>query len=173
MAREPDDPLRDAFDSRRRAPRVTRWTLFVLLFSVPAGLIAGVNGGGKWELFAIIVGPVLVLLLLQSFVQPSDAEQTRQGTGDRGLLESVAIAQGVVAKQFAVAMGALLIAVATAIGATWIGAAWICLPLGITTSVLLWRHRGRSGFLAALAFTGIPLAVYGLGVGGLLLFVQR
>jgi hypothetical protein len=168
VAREPDDQLSNPFDSRRRAPLVTRWVLVVLLFSVPAGVIAGVNGAGKWELFAIIVGPVLVLLLLQSFARPFDAEHT-----DRGMLEAAVISQGVAAKQFVMAMAALLVAVAIAIGATWTKAAWICSPIGVAISVLLRRHRGRSGFFAAFAFAAIPLAVYGLFVGGLLLLVRN
>jgi hypothetical protein len=169
-------PSEDPFSSRRRAPRITPWTLLTFVFSVPVGLWVGVQGAPPWVIMLVIVGPVILLLgepvLLSLWrwwrgeAEPSDSAD--QATTRSELIQAAIIDGGVAARQLVLSMGAVLLIVAVAVGTTLIRAPWLSLPIGLAITGFLRAYRGRSGFLAALAFAGIPLALYGAFAG----FVQ-
>jgi hypothetical protein len=169
-------PSEEPFSSRRPAPRISPWTLLTFVFSVPVGLWVGVQSAPPWVILLVIVGPVILLLgepLLLSLWRwlrgeaevPYSADDT---TTLSQLVQAAIIDWGVAARQLLMSMGAVLLIVAVAIGATLIRAPWLSLPIGLGITWFLRAYRGRSGFLAALAFAGIPLAIYGAVAG----FVQ-
>jgi hypothetical protein len=163
-------PSEDPFSSRRRAPRITPWTLLTFAFSLPVGLWVGVQGAPSWVIGLVIVGPAMLLQSLwerrRGEVEPS--KHATDVTTLSQLIRAVIIDWGVAARQLVMSMSAVLVVVAVALGTTLLHAPWLSLPLGLAMAWFLRSYRGQSGSLAALAFAGILLAVYG-GFAG---FVQ-
>lgn len=120
---------------------------------------------------AIVLLPVLGVLAVQYIGggQRSLAGDDPTDAAPRTPLAQGLIASGAVAKSFVMAMAALVTATALAVGISVLGLPWLCVSLGLALTIGLRRHRGQSGYLAALAFAGIPLALYGALAMGLLL----
>ena len=167
MKNENDD---DPFSGSQADQRVTPWVWVALLISVPCGLFVGFRGGNKYEVGAVILGPVMLTMVVEHYLrlqgrERGSAAQEPQAHSFGDLSAAWFVAQGLAARRYVVSMSALLLAVGVAIGTTWLEAAWLATIVGAALAYFLRAHRGQSGLRAALAFVGIPLAIYGMLVG--------
>jgi hypothetical protein len=161
----------DPFSSKSRDVRITPWAGWVLLVSTPAGLIVGFLGGTKYEVGAVVLLPVGLVIFLEDWYQKrrKPVSRSEPETPENGsLLNSLAstfVETGLGAKRFIISMSAVVVCTAIAVAVTWFNLAWLAVVIGLVLASLFRPHRGQSGVRAALAFAGIPLALYGVAAG--------
>lgn len=144
----------------------------MLLIATVAGLVVGFRGGSEWEVKSVILGPIVLALVADMFVRERrrrrSAAPDLSGPLSDNALSELFVGAGLNARRLVLSIGAVLLATGIAIMTTYMHAPSLAVGLGAGLTFFLRKHRGKSGFRAALAFVGLPLAVYGTLASSLL-----